>query len=105
MTTYSKTPCINDREIFLQAFDLLRFPLAVLVVVEHIFPPYFNTPLVDPAKLPFDVYNSPILNLLRNFIDTFIRGHNVPIFFFISGFLFFLSGGVKSFREKFICEK
>ena len=105
MTTYSKTPCINDREIFLQAFDLLRFPLAVLVVVEHIFPPYFNTPLVDPAKLPFDVYNSPILNLLRNFIDTFIRGHNVPIFFFISGFLFFLSGGGEKFSREVYLRK
>lgn len=80
----------TERSLYLQAFDLLRFPLAVFVVVEHIFPPNYDTVYVNPANLPFDAANSPVLNFWRDFVDAFIRGNNVPIFFFISGYLFFL---------------
>lgn len=58
----------------IEGIQLLRFPLAVFVVMEHILPHYIN----DGMK--------PVLNLL---FDTLLRGNNVPVFFFISGFLFF----------------
>lgn len=55
--------------------EFLRFPLAVFVVMEHTLPHY---DIADNIK--------PILYLI---FDTFLRDNSVPVFFFISGFLFF----------------
>lgn len=54
--------------------DLLRFPLALFVVMEHTLPQYM------PDKSQYTLYL---------FFDAFLRGNSVPVFFFISGFLFF----------------
>ncbi len=42
----------------------------------------------------------PILQEVNHFIDAFLRGQSVPIYFFISGFVFFL--GIQLTREKYI---
>lgn len=58
----------------IESIRLLRFPLAVFVVMEHTLPHYINSDI------------KPITYLL---FDTLLRGNNVPVFFFISGFLLF----------------
>lgn len=56
------------------SIELLRFPLAVLVVMEHTLPHYTVNGTQFIAYLIF---------------DTFLRDNSVPVFFFISGFLLF----------------
>lgn len=58
----------------IKSVDSLRFPLAVFVVMEHTLLHYST----DGTE--------PITYLI---FDTFIRDNSVPVFFFISGFLFF----------------
>ncbi len=68
-----------------QALDLLRFPLAVMVVINHVFPAFLG---VIPAESGgFSLYG-----LVRDFLDSFNNGYSVPVFFFISGLVFFLGG-------------
>ena len=68
-----------------QIFDQLRFPLIILVVYIH-----SNMHPVDYGKIDFtslDIGN--IFDLCRLSIGTIISQIAVPIYFFISGFLFF----------------
>lgn len=70
-----------------EAIDLLRFPLAVMVVFIHSFPDgsWLDFSAIDYASLtPFDAYN-----LLRRFCSNVFPSIAVPAFFFISGYLFF----------------
>ena len=68
-----------------QAFDLLRFPLAVFVVTEHVFNPDIM------QVVGADATSNPIWSNLELFITAYIRTVAVPIFFFISGYMFFIS--------------
>jgi hypothetical protein len=66
-----------------QAFDLLRFPLSVLVVCEHLF---------AQMAIHGTVYNADNYSTVKLFEmikDTFFSGADVPVFFLMSGFLFF----------------
>lgn len=70
-----------------EAIDLLRFPLAVMVVFIHSFPDgkWLDFSAIDFGALsPFDVYT-----LLRRFCSNVFPAIAVPGFFFISGYLFF----------------
>lgn len=70
---------LDNRSLVL---DLLRFPLAIVIVTVHIFgrsPEDFN--FVD---------NAPIFDFVYRFIKVFLSSQSVPIYFFISGFVFFL---------------
>ncbi|MCD8183130.1 MAG: acyltransferase [Bacteroides sp.] len=78
-----------------QSLDLLRFPLAVVVLVIHIF----NTEGFTIQGNTISLENMPILLEVNRFIDGFLRGQSVPIYFFISGFVFFL--GIELTREKY----
>ncbi len=78
-----------------QSLDLLRFPLAVVVLTIHTFSA--NGLTVQGAKFTFD--EVPFFLELNHFIDGFLRGQSVPIYFFISGYVFFL--GVKLTKEKY----
>lgn len=77
MNTTSRSKTANDRSLYLQAFDLLRFPLAIAVVIHHCFP-------VHTQAVGYSISNDILL-----FMDVFVKGYSVPIFFFISGYLFF----------------
>lgn len=79
----------NKRGLHSQAIDLLRFPLAAFVVAEHVFPNVRHVHFQSDT-LPFDISNSPLILQFVDFITMFVRGYAVPIFFFISGYLFFL---------------
>lgn len=79
-----------------QSLDLLRFPLAVVIVIIHTF----NTNGFTLQGTSISVDNMPLFKEINYFIDGFIRGQSVPIYFFISGFVFFL--GVELTKETYI---
>lgn len=79
------TPCI-ERSLRSQALDLLRFPLAIIIVTDHVF---------SLVKIPFkgeifDVSNFDVLVGIGAFIRSFFFGIGVPVYFFIAGYVFFL---------------
>ena len=78
-----------------QALDLLRFPLAVVVVIDHIF----SENLIIRGN-EIDFHNAVFFKEIYCFINGFLKGQSVPIYFFISGFVFFLS--VEWSKEKYI---
>ncbi len=68
-----------------QALDLLRFPLALVVLTIHTWSLngfYLQGELVN-------LQNYPFFREVNYWIDGFLRGQSVPIYFFISGFVFF----------------
>lgn len=70
-----------EQPIHSQALNLLRFPLAIVIVTVHIFG---NQP---------DGYNAaefPLFNFVKSFIEAFLHWQSVPIYYFISGFVFFI---------------
>jgi fucose 4-O-acetylase-like acetyltransferase len=76
---------ITSRNLGTLAFDQLRFPLTVLVVCEHLF---------HPMRLRDTVYDADnyfTVSLFEMIKEIFFIHANVPVFFFISGFLFFYS--------------
>lgn len=79
-----------------QSLDLLRFPLAVVVLAIHTF----STEGFKMHGTTMSFENMPVLLEVNHFIDGFLRGQSVPIYFFISGFVFFL--GVDLTKEKYI---
>lgn len=79
-----------------QSLDLLRFPLAVVIVIIHTFST--NGFTIQGNKVSLD--NMPFLLEINHFIDGFLRGQSVPIYFFISGFVFFL--GIKLTKATYI---
>ena len=79
-----------------QSLDLLRFPLAVVIVIIHTF----NTGGITLQGTSISVDNMPLFKEINYFIDGFIRGQSVPIYFFISGFVFFL--GVELTKETYL---
>lgn len=79
-----------------QSLDLLRFPLAVVVLVIHTF--HTGGLILQGHEFSVDTY--PFFIELNHFIDGFLGGQSVPIYFFISGFVFFL--GIELTKEKYI---
>jgi surface polysaccharide O-acyltransferase-like enzyme len=69
-----------------QSLDLLRFPLAVIVVAEHVF----NKETIIISGRTFDVCQFSLYNDFLLFVEGFLRGISVPMFFLISGYVFFL---------------
>lgn len=65
------------------SFDLLRFPLTIIILVVHVFS-------VTGIPTPYGVSHTQLFPVIQEFINAFVRGHSVPIFFFISGYVFFL---------------
>ena len=74
----------------LKALSLLRFPLSIVIIAVHIF-----------ADTPAE--NLSIFNIVKSFIYTFLHYPSVAIYFFISGFVFFL--GLKTYDTKVYIKK
>lgn len=93
--TKSSTYALTDRdEIQSAAIDLLRFPMALLVVVLHM-----NPDTISPASIPFEPLSAEWLaNIIRIAGSHVISHVAVPVFFMTSGFLFFKSFGDWSWR-------
>lgn len=77
-----------DDKLRSQSLDLLRFPLAVVILLIHVFST--EGIVFQGNTLSFDSY--PFFLFINRFIDGFLRGQSVPIYYFISGFVFFLGG-------------
>ena len=71
-----------------QSLDLLRFPLAVVILLIHVFSTDGIT--FQGRTLTFESY--PLFLFVNRLIDGFLRGQSVPIYYFISGFVFFIGG-------------
>lgn len=71
-----------------QSLDLLRFPLAVVILLIHVFS---TSGIIFQGKT-LDFESFPFFLFVNRFIDGFLRGQSVPIYYFISGFVFFLGG-------------
>lgn len=79
-----------------QSLDLLRFPLAVIIVMIHVFSA--NGITIQGIEYNFDAF--PAWKMVNDFIDGFFRGQSVPIYYFISGFVFFL--GVEFSKDVYV---
>lgn len=77
-----------------QALDLLRFPLAVVIVFIHV-----SFYLESIAGRPGQTEH-PLLLVICRIIKGFFADQVVPIYYFISGFVFFL--GIELTKEKYI---
>ena len=76
----------GPKDLRKSSLDLLRFPLAIVVVIVHVFS---NVGL--ELSVPYCSYeNCRIFMGLNIFINSFLRGISVPIYFFISGYVFFV---------------
>ena len=74
-------------ELCSQSLDLLRFPLAVFVLIGHL--------VGSQGEITYSFFNG-----VRHIIFGFLVGQSVPAFFFISGLLFFWGG--EWTKEKYI---
>lgn len=79
-----------------QTLDLLRFPLAVVVLMIHIF----SSEGLEVRGQEMLFTDHPVFMEVNRWIDAFLRGQSVPIYYFISGFVFFL--GVEMTRETYL---
>lgn len=84
------------RSIRSQALDLLRFPLAIVVVTIHIFTG-ISTSMHGQE---FDFSNYTFFMSVILFSKSFLAGYSVPIYFFIAGYVFFL--GITLTKETYI---
>lgn len=91
------TPTVPQKKhsTYVEALALLRFPLAAAVVCEHVFSTQF-------AGYPQMLSDSLLFREVTDFVMAFVKGQSVPVFFFISGYLFFLGGGFNHgiYKEK-----
>ena len=79
-----------------QTLDLLRFPLAVVVLMIHTF----SSEGLELRGQELTFTDHPVFMEVNRWIDGFLRGQSVPIYYFISGFVFFL--GVEMTRETYL---
>lgn len=86
------TQAIPNSKLRLESLDLLRFPLAIIVVIEHVFG---ATYIINGGGKQYPVFSE--VNLL---IEGLFKGQSVPIYFFISGYVFFL--GITLTKQTYI---
>lgn len=83
------TDISNPEQLRRQTLDLLRFPLAIVVMLVHTWPKLLS---IEPQF--------PLLKAICTIINAFIRNQSVPIYFFIAGYVFFYN--VDFNRETYI---
>lgn len=87
---------MRNNDLRSQSLDLLRFPLSVVIVIIHVFSA--NGLILQDKHVNVNEYS--FFLEVNHVIDGFLRGQSVPIYFFISGFVFFL--GVEGLtKEKY----
>lgn len=78
--TFLLCNAMNRNDLRSQSLDLLRFPLAIVVLTIHLlFPSVYD-----------NFSGSPFLTAMSDLISGMLWDQSVPIYFFISGFVFFL---------------
>ena len=79
---------MNEREqLRSDTLNLLRFPLAIVVLIIHTFNSE-ATLAIQGHEYDFSIY--PLFTGVKHFINGFLRSQSVPVYFFISGYVFFL---------------
>lgn len=86
----------NERGVRSQALDLLRFPLAIVIVTDHVF----NIVSIPFKGEIFDLSNFGLLMGIGAFVRSFFYGIGVPVYFFIAGYVFFL--GINLTKETYL---
>jgi len=76
---------VIQQEQEFKAFDLLKFPLAVMVVYLH---GHITETTVGGVHFSYEVGDFPIYGNISYFISEFLSYLAVPAFFFIAGYLF-----------------
>ncbi len=81
-----------------RALDLLRFPLAVVIVIVHVI--VGTGIIVQGNEFEWDPDSAVGVGILA--VKAFLSGQSVPIYFFISGYVFFLGFNLsmKSYARK-----
>lgn len=77
---------VDRTDIRSRALDLLRFPLAVVIVAVHVF--MGNE--ISVMGTEYSWSDSSAAGVGELFVRAFLSGQSVPIYFFISGYVFFL---------------
>lgn len=98
MSQNIQPPYMDRSNIVSQSMDLIRFPLAVIVMIHHMI----ESEGITVHGIAYTFNDKPILNWLMCYFDGSFRAPLVPIFFFISGFVFFLNSrfDIKSYTHK-----
>lgn len=79
---------ISKEQIISFALDYLRFPLALIVILVHVL--NIDDVGVDVSGCNVGmIEHGSIFDSVRYIINVFIRGISVPIYLFISGYVFF----------------
>ncbi len=78
-----QSPSPHNESLQNQCLDLLRFPLAVVILYIHIF---INIPSLTVTA------GAHFLQGVEAVVMAFLSAQSVPIYFFISGYVFFLKG-------------
>lgn len=94
------TDISNPEQLRRQTLDLLRFPLAIVVTLMHIWPSVTVTDVSISDSAATGVSQYPILKAICTTINAFFREQSVPIYFFIAGYVFFYN--VDFNKETFI---
>ena len=81
---------MKERSLHSQALDLLRFPLAIVVLARH---------TLESLLQSSQGLTIPIFREISYFIRGFFAGQSVPIYYFISGYVFFL--GIELTRKRY----
>lgn len=68
-----------------QSLDLLRFPLACVIVIIHVF----TMSNLTVQGVEYSFLDFPILKGMILFAKSFLAGQSVPVYFFIAGYVFF----------------
>ncbi len=87
MIPNSQNVVYASKDINSQQLSLLRFPLAVVIIAIHIFAD-------KPAG--YTAAGFPLFSAVKSFLSAFLSFQSVPVYFFISGFLFFF--GLKTWN-------
>lgn len=85
----------QTRSVRSQALDLLRFPLACVVVTIHVFSDYRF--MIHGEE--FDLSGYGAFMALTAFAKSFLAAQSVPVYFFIAGYVFFL--GISLTKETY----
>ncbi len=86
----STAPVRQEKSLRSESLNLLRFPLALVILIIHVFG------INGAGEVHFTDFSW--YRATSNFINAFMRGQSVPIYFFISGYVFFL--GIQLTKEK-----
>lgn len=95
MQTIPTTGSYPTDKLRSDSLNLLRFPLAVVVLTAHIWPT--DSFVLQGTSYATDAF--PLFQFISRCFSGFLRGQSVPIYYFISGYVFF--AGVSLTKDVF----